>query len=534
IDLPIGIKILKGITLIAKGVDRNRLKRYIQFFESQKNYNKLFEKLNNKQFHQLMRKYPDVKNALIYEKELKITVEREKALFSAWYEMFPRSCGEGEKHGTFNDCINLLPDIAKMGFDVLYFPPIHPIGKANRKGRNNSLPAKDDDPGSPWAIGSELGGHKSIEPKLGTINDFKKLLKEAAKLNMEIALDIAFQCSPDHPYIKSHPQWFRFLPDGSIQYAENPPKKYEDIVSFDFDSSHRKELWEELKAVFQFWIDIGVKIFRVDNPHTKPFMFWDWVIEELKKYNPDVIFLSEAFTRPYRMYRLAKGGFSQSYTYFIWRNSKQEFIDYINELTTTEISEFFRPNFWPNTPDILPIHLQYGGRPAFISRLILAATLSSNYGIYGPAFELCVSESLPDKEEYYNSEKYEIKNWNRNKEGNLTDLIALVNKIRKQNPALHRTKNVKFCHIDNDCLLSYYKTTDDLSNIIIVIVNIDPYHSHIGNIHVPINEFGIDNDQTYIVHDLLSGDRYPWKGTVNYIELNPARSPAHIFFIERE
>lgn len=420
-----------------------------------------------------------------------------------------------------------------MGFDVLYLPPIHPIGKTNRKGKNNSPVAQPGDVGSPWAIGSEEGGHKSVHPQLGTIEDFVSLVNKAKEYNIEIALDLAFQCSPDHPYVREHPEWFKWRPDGTVQYAENPPKKYEDVLPLNFETENWRELWEELKSIVVFWIEKGVRIFRVDNPHTKPFRFWKWLIEEIKRDYPDVIFLSEAFTRPKVMYHLAKAGFTQSYTYFTWRNTKREFIEYLTELTQTEVREYFRPNFWPNTPDILPEHLQFGGRPAFMMRLVLAATLSSNYGIYGPVFELCVSEALPGKEEYLNSEKYEIRYWDWDQPGNLKDFIARVNRIRRENPALQTTWNLKFFEVDNEYILFYGKVNEDLSNIILVVVNLDPHHTQSGWVRVPISELGIEPNQPYLVHDLLSEDKYIWQGEYNYVELNPHVIPARIFRVRK-
>ena len=468
-----------------------------------------------------------------YERELRVRVDRQKALFSTWYELFPRSWGKASgQHGTFKDCQRLLPEIARMGFDVLYLPPIHPIGKTNRKGRNNAIVAGDSDPGSPWAIGGKEGGHKAIHPQLGSLDDFKHLVNEARKFNIEVALDLAYQCCLDHPYVKEHPEWFKWRPDGTVQFAENPPKKYEDILPLTFDTDDWQNLWQELKNIVLFWVKQGIKIFRVDNPHTKPFEFWDWLIAEVKKDYPDVIFLAEAFTRPKVMYRLAKGGFDQSYTYFTWRNTKREFIEYLTELTESEAREYFRPGFWTNTPDILPQHLQFGGRPAFMMRLVLAATLSSSYGIYGPAFELCVSEAVSGKEEYLNSEKYEIKKWDWDASGNLKDFIARVNQARKDNPALKTTFNLNFCEVSNDCILSYYKATDDFSNMILVVVNLDPHHTQSGWLQVPIEKMGIAKNQTYLAHDLLSNDRYIWQGESNFVELNPHVCPAHILKIK--
>jgi starch synthase (maltosyl-transferring) len=482
----------------------------------------------------LMQKYAVKQFATVYTKELAVVVDRPKALFSTWYERFPRSCAaEPGVHGTFSDCERLLPEIARMGFDILYLPPIHPISTTNRKGKNNNPVADPDDVGSPWAIGAEEGGHTAIHPQLGTFADFARLVQKAKEYDMEIALDLALQCTPDHPYVKEHPEWFRKRPDGTIQYAENPPKKYQDIYPLDFETEAWQSLWEELKSVVLFWIGKGIRVFRVDNPHTKAFPFWEWLITAVKKEYPEVIFLSEAFTRPKVMYRLAKLGFTQSYTYFTWRNTKREFIDYLTELTQTDVGEYFRPNFWPNTPDILPEHLQYGGKAAFMMRLVLAATLSSNYGIYGPAFELCINEAIPGREEYLHSEKYEIKHWDCNQPGNLKGFITRVNRLRKENPALQQTRNLTFYEVDNEYLLFYGKTTADLSNIILVVVNLDPFYTQAGWLQIPIAEFGIAPNQSYLVHDLISDDKYIWQVERNYVELNPHILPAHIFRVQR-
>ncbi len=482
----------------------------------------------------LMDLYPDRRLKTTYGKILKIRVETPRARFGAWYELFPRSASkEPDRHGTFQDCIDRLPYIAEMGFDVLYLPPIHPIGKTNRKGRNNSVVANPGDPGSPWAIGSEEGGHKSINPRLGTLEDFKRLVSEARKRGIETAIDIAFQCSPDHPYVKEHPEWFKTRPDGSIQFAENPPKKYEDIYPFDFESEQAESLWNELLDVVRYWIEQGVRVFRVDNPHTKPLPFWEWLIAEVKKTDPDIVFLSEAFTRPKIMYRLAKGGFTQSYTYFTWRNLKWEIEEYFKELTQTNAKEFFWPNLWPNTPDILPEYLQMGGRPAFLIRLVLAATLSSNYGIYGPAFELCVNEPrAPFSEEYMRSEKYEIHRWNLDRPDSLKPFISRINRIRRENPAL-RQNNLRFHTVNNDNLVCYSKRSDDRDNIVVVVVNLDPHHSHAAWLNLPAREFGLDEKQTFQMHDLIGNARYLWHPGDNYVELDPKTVPAHIFRIRR-
>jgi starch synthase (maltosyl-transferring) len=410
-------------------------------------------------------------------------------------------------------------------------PPIHPIGETKRKGKNNTTQAEPGDPGSPWAIGSKDGGHKAVNPHLGTLVDFEHFVQKAAEYGIEVAIDLAFQASPDHPYVAEHPEWFRWRPDGTVQYAENPPKKYEDVLPFNFESDNWRELWEELKSVVLFWIDKGVHIFRVDNPHTKPFPFWEWLIDEVQREHPDIILLSEAFARPRIKYGMAKIGFTQSYTYFTWRNTKLEFIEYLTDLTKTELREFCRPNFWPNTPDILPENLQFGGRPMFTTRLVLAATLSSNYGMYGPAFELLVNEAVQGREEYYLSEKYEIKQWDLSKKGNLQDLIALVNRIRRNNPALQTTWNIRFYDTDNDYILAYGKATPDLSNILLTVVSLDPFHTQSGFVRVPLGELGIPGDQAYLAHDLLSGDKYLWSGEHNYIELNPQLLPAQILHL---
>jgi starch synthase (maltosyl-transferring) len=482
----------------------------------------------------MMARYPERRLASTYPKELEIVVDRERARFSSWYEFFPRSFGsEPGRHGTFKDAESMLPYVAEMGFDVIYLPPIHPVGQAYRKGRNNTLTPQPGEPGSPWAIGAQEGGHKAIHPELGTLEDFRQFLAKAQEHGIEIAMDIAFQASPDHPYVKEHPEWFRKRPDGTIQYAENPPKKYQDIYPFDFETEDWEGLWQELESVMRFWVEQGVRAFRVDNPHTKAFGFWEWAISKIKHDYPDVLFLSEAFTRPKVMYNLAKLGFTQSYTYFTWRNTKAELTQYLTELTRTEVKDIFRPNFWPNTPDILPEFLQFGGRPAFISRLILAATLSSNYGIYGPAYELCVNEPLaPGKEEYLDSEKFELKRWNLSQPNSIKQLIAAVNQIRRENPALQYTDNVRFHKIDNDEMIAYSKTAGD--NQILVVVSLDPNYTQAGWLQLSLDELAIDPLQPYQVHDLLADKRYLWNGARNYVELNPRGVAAHIFRIRRK
>ena len=513
--------IQKLVTLIQKGEKKE-----------QEEILRLLEKELDNEF---LKRYHLPDHITRYDKTLRIAVDRKRAGFSAWYELFPRSCSaKPGVHGTFQDCLNWIPEIASMGFNVLYFPPIHPIGKTHRKGKNNAIVANADDPGSPWAIGSEIGGHTAIHPELGSLTDFREVVKKAEEYGMEIALDIAFQCSPDHPYIKEHPEWFRWRVDGTIQYAENPPKKYEDIVPFNFETEHWKELWEELKNVVLFWIKEGVKIFRVDNPHTKPFIFWEWLISLIKEDYPEVIFLSEAFTRPKVMYRLAKLGFTQSYTYFTWRNTKQEYTDYLNELSHTQIKEYFRPNFWPNTPDILSEYLQTGGAPAFIIRFLLAATLSSNYGIYGPPYERFISTPLPGKEEYCDSEKYELKHWLPDEVKESTrELFTTVNRIREENSEFQRTDNIRFLTVENNQLLYFAKFNDEENDAILVVINLDPNYTQSGWIKVPLYELGISEEQTFLAHDLLGGGQYIWQGEYNYVELNPHILPAHIIKIKR-
>ncbi len=484
----------------------------------------------------LMAEYPDTNSKIDYAKILPLRIEPRKALYSTWYEMFPRSCTSSESpdHGTFKDCINRLPYIAKMGFDVLYLPPIHPIGRSHRKGKNNAVEAKPDDPGSPWAIGAEEGGHKAVHPKLGTLADFQDLMSRAREQGIDIAMDIAFQCSPDHPYVKEHPEWFQWRPDGTIQYAENPPKKYEDIYPFAFDSPHYDSLRQELLDIILYWSDQGIRIFRIDNPHTKPLRFWEWVIAACKNKYPETIFLAEAFTRPKTMYRLAKGGFTQSYTYFTWRNLKWEIQQYFDTLTRTGVKDFFWPNLWPNTPDILPEFLQLGGRPAFVLRLMLAATLSSSYGIYGPAFELCMNEPLtPNGEEYNHSEKYEIIHWDLEAPHTIRPFVTRINRIRRENPALQQTRNLMFHPVDNEEILCFSKYTDDFSNIILVAANLDPHHTHSAWVQLPFEEMGVPVEKTFQMHDLVSDARYLWHTGHNFLEIDPAVVPVQIFRIRR-
>lgn len=468
------------------------------------------------------------------DRSLQVVVDRERAVFSAWYELFPRSWSrEPGRPGTLRDVAAQLGYVAEMGFDILYLPPIHPIGRSFRKGKNNVEKAAPGDVGSPWAIGAIEGGHTSIDPALGTFEDFEYLLEAARARNLEVALDIAFQCSPDHPWVKQHPEFFKKRPDGSIQYAENPPKKYQDIYPLDFESERWKELWDALRDVFFFWIEKGVRIFRVDNPHTKTFPFWEWVIEEIRSVHPDVILLAEAFTRPRVMERLAKLGFTQSYTYFTWRNTKEELTEYMRELTETPLREYFRPNFWPNTPDILHATLQEGGIPAFKSRLVLAATLSANYGIYGPAFELGENRPVAEgSEEYLNSEKYEIRNWDLRSPSSLKPLITRLNRARHENPALASNRRLRFHSVDNPLLICYSKRSADGKNAVLVVVNLDPNYTQSGWVDLDLLELGLQWDDAFTVEDWLTDQRFLWQGTRNYVELRPQEMPAHLFEIK--
>ncbi|MFV0671653.1 alpha-1,4-glucan--maltose-1-phosphate maltosyltransferase [Variovorax sp. tm] len=484
----------------------------------------------------LARRHPDRRHAVRHTVELPLVADRERARFSTWYELFPRSAGtQPGVHGTFKDVEARLPAIAEMGFDVLYFPPIHPIGRIQRKGPNNSLEAGPGDVGSPWAIGAEEGGHKSILPELGTEEDFRRLLARAAEHGLEIAMDIAFQCAPDHPYVKAYPDWFRWRPDGTVQYAENPPKKYQDIYPFNFECEGWRALWAELKSVIDHWIGQGVRIFRVDNPHTKAFPFWEWVIGEVKRKHPDAIFLAEAFTRPKVMHRLAKLGFSQSYTYFTWRNTKEELQEYFTELSTEPGIDYFRPNVWPNTPDILHEQLQSGETAVFMSRLVLAATLAANYGIYGPAYEL--REHLPrspGSEEYLDSEKYQLRHWNHDDPASLAPFIARVNRIRRENPALQSDRTLRFLHIDNPQLMAYAKSSADGANVVVTVVNLDPHNVQEGWVGLEPASVGVNPpSRAFQMHDLLSGQRFLWQGDWHYVRLDPHSVPAHIFVVRR-
>ena len=534
VDLLIGAEMVEKAQQGAEGTDAKWLSTYAETLrtgDSDAAHHALSPELAR-----LMSIHGAREFATTYPKELEVVVDRERARFGAWYELFPRSCAaEPGRHGTFKDVEARLPYVASMGFDVLYLPPIHPIGTSFRKGRNNTTTPTPGDPGSPWAIGAAEGGHKAIHPELGTLEDFRHLVDAAREYNIEIALDIAFQCAPEHPYVKEHPEWFRQRPDGTIQYAENPPKKYQDIYPFDFETADWSALWDELKSVILYWAEQGVKIFRIDNPHTKPFPFWEWLIAEVKREYPEAIFLSEAFTRPAALYGLAKRGFTQSYNYFPWRNTKWELTTYLTELTQTEVREFNGPNLWPNTPDILPEFLQFGGRPAFMSRFVLAATLGPSYGIYGAAFELCDNTPLaPGREEYLDSEKYEIKQWDIDRPDSLKDLIGRVNQIRHENPAFHANHNLRFHEVDNEQIIAYSKSSVDGSNQVLVVVNLDPHYKQAGFITLPLEVLSLDPRQPYQAHDLLTDARYLWQGTRNYVELDPQTVPAHIFVLRRK
>ncbi|MBL8260020.1 MAG: DUF3416 domain-containing protein [Candidatus Competibacteraceae bacterium] len=536
--LRIGEQLIKKASERAAGEDARWLSRRAEALVSDQAMDYRRQLGLDDELVRLMDRHADRRLALSYHKILRVTVDDERARFSTWYEMFPRSCGQAPgKHGTFKDCETWLPRLAALGFDVLYFPPIHPVGRINRKGKNNTLTPGPDDVGSPWAIGAAEGGHKDILPELGTLEDFRQLVQKAKEHGIEIALDIALQCAPDHPYVKEHPDWFRWRPDGTVQYAENPPKKYQDIYPFNFETADWRALWDEIKSIFEFWIEQGVRIFRVDNPHTKPFAMWEWLIAEIKKSTPNAIFLAEAFTRPKVMHRLAKLGYNQSYTYYAWRNNKWELTEYLNELTQGPGREYFRPNFWPNTPDILTDYLQFGGRPAFMSRLAMAATMTASYGIYGPAYEMMEHIAIKHgSEEYLDSEKYQLR-YRGFKEldgpNSLRDFIALINRIRKRNPALQADWRLRFHDISNDQLICYSKSTEDFANVILVVVNLDPNYTQSGWTNLNLAALDIDPQQPYQVHDLLSGANYNWNGPNNYVELNPHRMPAHVMLLKR-
>jgi starch synthase (maltosyl-transferring) len=529
LEIEEGRKLLGAAAQSASEHEAASLKRFVDHFEGSEQEAERLELLLSADVAELMTHAAPRTSLTRYDKDLEIWVDRRAAVFSAWYELFPRSqSGDGKRHGTFDDVIARLPYVRDLGFDVLYLTPIHPVGRTNRKGRNNALSAGPADPGSVYAIGAEEGGHDAIHAELGTMDDFGRLVAAARDHGLEIALDFAIQCSPDHPWIKDHPEWFDWRPDGTIKFAENPPKRYEDIVNVHFYRDAFPSIWYALRDVVLFWVEHGVHIFRVDNPHTKPFPFWEWLIAEVHERDPNVIFLSEAFTRPKLMKRLAKLGFTQSYTYFTWRNTKAELIEYMTELTTSEQREYFRPNFFANTPDINPIPLQTSGRAGFQARLLLAATLAGNYGIYS-GFELCEATPLPDKEEYLNSEKYELKAWDWDRPGNIRDDIALINRLRREHPALQQLFNLRFYNAWNDQIIYYGKWTDDKRDFILVAVNLDPHTSQGAHFEVPLWEFGLADEAAIDVEDLVTGGRFSWTGKVQHMLIDPHQRPYQIW-----
>ena len=534
----VNIELLDGIQYLETALkkvknEKEYLISLIEAFKNPDQYAFAIDQAQSDRLHDIFHSNPTKEFKTTYDLELPLYVDRKKALFSTWYEFFPRSTAKKEgEHGTFQDCLDVLPYVKEMGFDIIYFPPIHPIGTAHRKGKNNTTTPTPEDVGVPWAIGNKEGGHKDILPELGGFDDFKAVVKAANELGIEIALDFALQCSPDHPYVKENPSWFKWRPDGTVQYAENPPKKYQDIYPIYFESDDWENMWDEFVSITLFWNELGIKIFRVDNPHTKPFGFWEYLIAGVKKVDQDVLFLSEAFTKPKTMQRLAKVGFSQGYTYYTWRNNKAELIEYMTELTQGPQKDFFRPNFWPNTPDINPWILQGGNENLYITRHMMAATLSSNFGMYGPVYEQIDFTAFIGKEEYYNSEKYEVRHWDWNITNKLKQLITRINQIRKEHKAFHFTNNIDFCHMDNDQLLAYFKQSEDSESNILCVVNLDPYNKHYGWVRVPREKMGLKNDQPLRMMDLVTGNSYIWHNDWNYIELDPYQVPYHIFSVQ--
>lgn len=508
--------------------DKLYLDHLKNIFLNEHNYNEAIQEATSQRLHHIFFNHPQ-KILANTSKEFKVYVDRKKARFSTWYEFFPRSASQHQGvHGTFKDCENLLPRVAKMGFDTLYLPPIHPIGEVNRKGKNNTTTTVEGDVGSTWGVGSHHGGHKAIHPQLGSLDDFKSLIQKAKEQNIEIAMDYALQAAPDHPWVKEHPQWFKWRPDGTVQYAENPPKKYQDILPIYWETEDYKALWQECLDILLYWIDCGINVFRVDNPHTKPFYFWNWIINNVKTKHPDVIFLAEAFTAPKVMQQLAKQGYTQSYTYFTWRNNKHELIEYVEELTKSELSEYMQPNFWPNTPDINPMHLQGANESKHIQRYVLAATLSSSIGIYGPVYEYMLSDALLGREEYLNSEKFQITHYDWTIENKLTTVISKINHIRHQNEALQQTNNIKFCYIENNNLLGFYKWNDAKTNELLIIISLDAYNSQQGTVQLPLRELGIHAGHNLKLNDLITNNNYNWYSEWNFVELHPTL-PFHIF-----
>ena len=529
-ELKAGATLLEEAAAEAPADDRDLLEAHIDAFESGNEQAALGDEIA-----ELVRRHAPHDQQSV-SATFEVRADPELARTGAWYEFFPRSAGDTDAHATFDDAAERLPRIKEMGFDIVYLPPIHPIGETNRTGKDNAPEAGPDDPGSPWAIGGFLedgskGGHKHVHPELGGIEAFDRFVERAHELDLEVALDIAFQTSPDHPYIEEHPEWFYHRPDGTIRYAENPPKKYQDVHPINFETDDWAALWRELKSVFEHWIDHGVTIFRVDNPHTKPFAFWQWCLRELRKDTPELIVLSEAFTRPKTMKSLAKLGFNNSYTYFTWRNTREELAKYGRELFHTRTAEYFRPNFWPNTPDILHDDLVHGGRPAHKIRFVLAATMSSAYGVYGPPYEHVFNEQHPDREEYAQNEKYEIRTWDWNDPTSLQPFMARVNRIRNENPALQQMRNIQFHETQNPELIAYSKAAG--TNLVVVVASLDPHHSQEGQLILPGSDVGLPPDDAFPVHDLLQDARYTWHGERHYLRLTPD-APAHIFRIERE
>jgi starch synthase (maltosyl-transferring) len=533
VELLDGIHHIDHLLSVCKANEKKALLGWKVLFADADKYEEALEAALSDHLHSLFLAYPHQQWPVEYPTR-KLWVDRHKAEFSAWYEIFPRSAARVPgQHGTFKDVQALLPRIQEFGFDILYFPPIHPIGRSFRKGKNNALTAGPDEPGSCWGVGAEEGGHTDILPDLGTLADFKALIADAEAHGLEIAMDIAFQCAPEHPWVKEHPQWFKWRPDGTVQYAENPPKKYQDILPIFFETEDWKNLWEALWQSVKYWMDHGVRIFRIDNPHTKPYRFWEWLIAQARKQDPGVLFLSEAFTRPKVMHQLAKVGFTQSYCYYTWRLSKYELTEYLTELTQGPGREYFRANFWPNTPDILPWHLQNGNEATYLVRYFMAATMSSNYGLYGPVFEFLVHEAVPGREEYYDSEKYEIRNWDWEKRNRITYVMTKVNAIRKAHAALQHMHNVQMCSIENEHIIAYLKYDIATDDALLVVVNLDPHYVQSGWVQVPLQKLGLAAGQSFQATDLISETTYNWDKEWNFVELNPHAMPFHLFQLKR-
>lgn len=531
LDVRIGAEHLQALISATKGSEHQLAKELLALLESG-SYHVAVEAAASERMRNLIEDSP-LRPFASVSSSYKVQVDRLKASFSAWYEFFPRSASpDPNRPGTFRDCHAIIDRLSELGFDTVYFPPVHPIGRAHRKGKNNAVTAHEGEPGSPWAIGASEGGHTALLPELGTMADFVALVAHAQKRGIEIAMDLAYQCSPDHPWVKEHPDWFKWRPDGTVQYAENPPKKYQDVLPIYFECDDWQNLWKALLDVIKFWVSKGIRVFRVDNPHTKPFAFWEWVMAEMHRDHPEVLFLSEAFTRPKIMARLAKVGFHQSYSYFTWRRDKAELTEYLGDLCDTELREYFRANFWPNTPDILPEYLQNTDARHGSVRYVLAATLSSNYGMYGPVYEYSVNQPVPGKEEYYDSEKYEVRHWDWLLQSPMHELIGKINHIRRQNPAFFTTFNLRFCETDNPLLMAYFKQTEDRQNAILVVVNLDPNHNQSGWIKAPLEALGCKEGEILVLHDLMDGSNYHWNKEWNYVELNPALMPCHIFRVE--